>query len=44
MRDISWFFSESEYDYADEENYLYTDGAYDGAYYYDEEYNAGKQR
>ena len=33
---------ESEYDYAEDEDYQYTDGAYDGAYYYDEEYNVGK--
>ena len=33
--------TESEYDYAEDEDYLYADGDYDGAYYYDEEYNAG---
>merc|ERR1712106_25465 len=32
---------QSEYDYAEDEDYLYADGDYDGAYYYDEEYNAG---
>ena len=31
---------ESEYDYAEDDDYLYTDD-YDGAYYYDEEYNMG---
>merc|ERR1712106_1023180 len=32
---------QSEYDYAEDEDYLYADGDYDGAYYYDEEHNAG---
>merc|ERR1712018_30434 len=31
---------QSEYDYL-EDNYIYADGDYDGAYYYDEEYSTG---
>ena len=43
---ISWYpiLTESEYDYAEyDDDYAYTDGAYDGDYYYDEEYKNGKK-